>query len=139
MQSSLALHDLEKLVRIERLQFALVLAIAYYAFVNLLSFFSYARDKVQARRGEWRTKETALLLDALLGGFPGALLAMVRLSPSLFSFSPIIIIIIVYKNYFWDYNALRRCQGCKEERGRSSSSTRGSPCRRFRLTSFSLS
>ena len=44
--------------------------------VNLVSFALYGLDKLKARRGLWRIRESTLLLVALLGGSLGALLGM---------------------------------------------------------------
>lgn len=46
-----------------------------YLAASLLAFAAYARDKSAARNNEWRTQESTLHLIALLGGWPGALLA----------------------------------------------------------------
>lgn len=51
---------------------------ALYVLVNVGAFFCYAHDKRAAERGAWRTKESTLLLLALLGPF-GAYAAMKRL------------------------------------------------------------
>src|SRR5207342_554109 len=40
-----------------------------------VAIFAYAYDKSAASRGRWRTKESTLHIVALLGGWPGALLA----------------------------------------------------------------
>lgn len=45
------------------------------AVLSGLAFASYAQDKAAARRGQWRTPESTLQGLALLGGWPGALLA----------------------------------------------------------------
>ncbi len=47
----------------------------WYAAVSISTFAVYAIDKAAARRGAWRTSEQALLWLALVGGWPGALLA----------------------------------------------------------------
>src|SRR5574343_818129 len=47
----------------------------YYLAMSVLCFGVYAWDKWQAGRGGWRTPEGTLHLWALLGGWPGALLA----------------------------------------------------------------
>jgi len=52
----------------------LVLAAAYLA-ASLVAFIAYALDKSAARRGAWRTSEGTLHLLAVVGGWPGALLA----------------------------------------------------------------
>jgi len=50
-----------------------------YLLNSLLTFSLYARDKKAARDHEWRISEKTLILFALLGGWPGALLAQIRL------------------------------------------------------------
>ncbi len=49
--------------------------LALYAGISLLTLIVYARDKSAARNNRWRTPENTLHLLALLGGWPGALLA----------------------------------------------------------------
>jgi uncharacterized membrane protein YsdA (DUF1294 family)/cold shock CspA family protein len=51
----------------------------FYTVVSLITFLVYARDKVAARTGRWRTKESTLHLLALAGGWPGAVLAQLLL------------------------------------------------------------
>ena len=46
----------------------------YYVFVCLVTFASYAYDKLSAVRGFRRVPELRLQLLALFGGWPGALL-----------------------------------------------------------------
>lgn len=46
-----------------------------YAFASAVTFFVYALDKAAARAGRWRTQESTLQGLALVGGWPGALLA----------------------------------------------------------------
>ncbi|MCC2954472.1 DUF1294 domain-containing protein [Massilia sp. IC2-477] len=46
-----------------------------YLAISLGCFVAYAIDKSAARRGEWRTPESTLLLLGLCGGWPGGLLA----------------------------------------------------------------
>lgn len=48
---------------------------AAYVVISLLTFVAYAIDKSAARRGRWRTKEGTLHVLALVGGWPGALVA----------------------------------------------------------------
>jgi len=50
-----------------------------YLAMSVLTFLVYALDKSAARRGGWRTQETTLHALALLGGWPGALLAQKHL------------------------------------------------------------
>lgn len=47
--------------------------------VNLLTYALYAQDKRAAKEGGWRVPEGTLLLLALLGGSPAALMASKRL------------------------------------------------------------
>ena len=46
-----------------------------YGLLSLITYVVYALDKSAARRGGWRVPERRLHLLALLGGWPGALLA----------------------------------------------------------------
>ena len=55
------------------------LLLAFYIGASLVAFMAYALDKSAARAGRWRTQESTLHLLALLGGWPGALLAQQRL------------------------------------------------------------
>lgn len=51
----------------------------FYGFliaINLVTFFVYGADKLSAVSGAWRIRERTLLLLALFGGSPAALLAM---------------------------------------------------------------
>ncbi|MHC4548819.1 MAG: DUF1294 domain-containing protein [Planctomycetota bacterium] len=50
----------------------------YLLLVNLAAYFLFWLDKRRARRGGPRISEKELLLCALAGGSPGALLAMRR-------------------------------------------------------------
>lgn len=54
---------------------AVVWIASWYAVASLLTFVVYAIDKSAARRGTWRTSERTLHCLALVGGWPGALLA----------------------------------------------------------------
>jgi uncharacterized membrane protein YsdA (DUF1294 family) len=49
--------------------------VGLYAGASLLAFAVYARDKAAAQGGRWRTQEKTLHMIALLGGWPGALVA----------------------------------------------------------------
>lgn len=54
-----------------------VAIIIYYLLtINLLTFVTYGIDKYKARHKHWRVCEASLLLLAVLGGSPAALLAM---------------------------------------------------------------
>jgi uncharacterized membrane protein YsdA (DUF1294 family) len=58
----------------------LALAIlAIYLAASLIAYLVYAYDKSAARRQQWRIPERNLHLIALIGGWPGALLAQQRL------------------------------------------------------------
>ncbi len=48
---------------------------AAYVLMSMVTFIAYAIDKSAAQAGRWRTAEASLHLLALLGGWPGALLA----------------------------------------------------------------
>ena len=50
-----------------------------YLVVSTATFGAYALDKSAAKRGAWRTSESTLHLLALVGGWPGALIAQSRL------------------------------------------------------------
>ncbi|MGB5806339.1 DUF1294 domain-containing protein [Castellaniella sp.] len=46
-----------------------------YIIASIVAFLAYAIDKSAALRNQWRTQESTLHLFALLGGWPGALVA----------------------------------------------------------------
>ena len=46
-----------------------------YLVLSAIAFFAYAIDKSAARNHRWRTQESTLHLLALMGGWPGALVA----------------------------------------------------------------
>lgn len=52
-----------------------LLIIGFYLVISLLTFLVYAKDKAAAKKGAWRTPESALHLFSLVGGWPGALIA----------------------------------------------------------------
>ena len=49
--------------------------LGFYAVASVLAFVMYLWDKISAESGRWRTPESTLHLLALIGGWPGALLA----------------------------------------------------------------
>ena len=51
-------------------------ALAWVASFSVVTLAVFGLDKLQARRGKWRVSEASLLLLSLLGGTPGALMAM---------------------------------------------------------------
>ena len=52
-----------------------VTVVAAYALFSAVAFLMYAADKSAAEQGKWRTKESTLHTIALVGGWPGALVA----------------------------------------------------------------
>jgi uncharacterized membrane protein YsdA (DUF1294 family)/cold shock CspA family protein len=52
---------------------------AVYLIASLITFIAYALDKAAARKGNWRTQESTLHALALIGGWPGALIAQQKL------------------------------------------------------------
>ena len=50
--------------------------ISWLACVNCVTLLTYAYDKRQAEKARWRVPEATLFLLALVGGSPGAFLAM---------------------------------------------------------------
>lgn len=60
------------LVYVERLHPAIP---GFYALASVYTFLIFARDKSAAKNGRWRISEKHLHLAALLGGWPGALVA----------------------------------------------------------------
>jgi len=49
--------------------------LALYLVASFVAFFAYALDKSAAVKNQWRTPENTLHLFALVGGWPGALVA----------------------------------------------------------------
>ncbi len=52
-----------------------ILLLAVYGLFSVVGFAMYRADKLAAKRGAWRTPEVYLHAIALLGGWPGALVA----------------------------------------------------------------
>jgi uncharacterized membrane protein YsdA (DUF1294 family)/cold shock CspA family protein len=50
-----------------------------YIVASLLTFIMYALDKSAAKNGAWRTQESTLHLLSIAGGWPGALIAQIKL------------------------------------------------------------
>jgi len=63
------------LVGLVALDQAPVLLLAPYCLFSVVGFAMYRADKIAAERGAWRTPEANLHAIALLGGWPGALVA----------------------------------------------------------------
>ena len=53
-----------------------LLLAGYILVMSIITFLTFVTDKNYAEQGVWRTKEKTLLILTLLGGTPGALLAM---------------------------------------------------------------
>lgn len=53
-----------------------IILLAYLLLINIITYFTYVADKIKARQNKWRIPERTLILLALLGGSPAALLAM---------------------------------------------------------------
>jgi len=56
-----------------------IVVAAIYVVVSAVTYLTYARDKLAAQRGSWRTREETLHLLAFAGGWPGALIAQQHL------------------------------------------------------------
>ncbi len=54
-------------------------AIFIYLIFSIITYFTYAKDKKAAEHNSWRTPENTLHILALLGGWPGAMIAQQRL------------------------------------------------------------
>lgn len=50
--------------------------IIYLIMINIIAFLAMWIDKRKAEKGKWRTKESTLLILALMGGSIGALIGM---------------------------------------------------------------
>ena len=48
---------------------------AFYLIASLITYVVYAIDKKAAQKGNWRTQESTLHTLAIIGGWPGALIA----------------------------------------------------------------
>ncbi|HYE61374.1 MAG TPA: DUF1294 domain-containing protein [Phycisphaerales bacterium] len=57
-------------------ELTLILTAGWYAIASLVTFAAFARDKRAAVAGRRRIPESSLHLAELLGGFPGAIAAM---------------------------------------------------------------
>lgn len=52
------------------------IAVFYFLGINILTFFSFAIDKMKSRTNSWRIPEKTLWFFTLLGGSPAALISM---------------------------------------------------------------
>ena len=57
----------------------IITILALYLAASLVTFVVYALDKSAAKAGRWRTPEKTLHILALIGGWPGAMLAQQKL------------------------------------------------------------
>ena len=55
---------------------AIHVALAYLAFINVVTFFIYGIDKWKAKHSKWRVSEATLLFLAVIGGSIGAWMGM---------------------------------------------------------------
>lgn len=53
-----------------------ILLLIYLAAINVIAFWTMGHDKKKARHGEWRTPESVLFLQAIIGGSIGSILGM---------------------------------------------------------------
>jgi uncharacterized membrane protein YsdA (DUF1294 family)/cold shock CspA family protein len=91
------------------LKHAVIWPLCTYAGVSLLSFAQYWQDKHSAQKGRWRTPENTLQLTALLGGWPGALVAqqVFRHKTRKLEFQlPFWLIILVHQVFWLDWLVL---------------------------------
>ena len=56
-----------------------ILITLIYFVASLISYYLYAKDKQAAKNDTWRVSENTLHLSALLFGWPGAIIAQLRL------------------------------------------------------------
>jgi len=52
-----------------------IAVIGLYIIGSIASYIAYSIDKSAAQKGQWRIKESTLMVFALIGGWPGALIA----------------------------------------------------------------
>ena len=55
------------------------LVIGWYVALGIVTYMMYAKDKVAAQNGDWRTPESTLHLLSVLGGWVGAMVAQTYL------------------------------------------------------------
>lgn len=78
-------------------------ALVGYPVLSLVSFIQYWKDKSSAQNGRWRIAENTLQVTALLGGWPGALVAqqVFRHKTRKFEFQLPFWLIVLAHQVFW--------------------------------------
>ena len=92
------------------LNYALSWPLYAYAGVSLLSFAQYWQDKHRAQQGRWRIPENTLQVTALLGGWPGALVAqqVFRHKTRKLAFQlPFWLIVLAHQVFWFDWLVLK--------------------------------
>lgn len=76
-----------------------------YPVVSVISFCQYGYDKNSAQQGRWRIAENTLQITALLGGWPGALLAQqaFRHKTRKFAFQLSFWLLVLVHQGLWSY------------------------------------
>lgn len=64
------------LIHMNGIKISAILVAIYIIVINLVAFCVYGKDKLRARRSEWRTPEATLFILAIAGGSVGALIGM---------------------------------------------------------------
>ena len=83
-----------------------VWAMGIYPLLSLLSFAQYWHDKSSAQAGRWRTPESHLQIVALLGGWPGALIAQQvfrHKTRKLAFLLPFWLIVLLHQGFWFDW------------------------------------
>ena len=72
------------------------IVVLYFSFINIITFFTFAIDKMKSRGNSWRIPEKTLWLLTLLGGSPAALISMqyFRHKTKKLSFQAVIVLIL---------------------------------------------
>lgn len=85
-------------------------ALGLYPVVSLVSFCQYWNDKNSAQKGRWRTAENTLQVTALLGGWPGALVAQQvfrHKTRKLEFLLPFWLIVLAHQSFWFDWLLLK--------------------------------
>ena len=65
-----------KILSVINLDIHIKFLLFYFIFISIVSVIACVYDKIQAKRGGWRVKESTLLLLSVLGGSAAMLIAM---------------------------------------------------------------